>query len=65
MIVPACHDTASATAAIPATGDDWAFISSGTWSLVGTRARCSLRLGRGAFAELHESRRGSVARFAS
>ena len=36
LIVPACHDTACAIAAIPATGDDWAFISSGTWSLVGT-----------------------------
>ncbi|HEY1424979.1 MAG TPA: FGGY family carbohydrate kinase, partial [Candidatus Acidoferrum sp.] len=30
LIVPACHDTASAIAAIPASGDDWAFISSGT-----------------------------------
>jgi rhamnulokinase len=36
IIAPACHDTASAIAAIPAEGDDWAFISSGTWSLVGT-----------------------------
>jgi rhamnulokinase len=36
LIVPACHDTASAIAAIPASGDDSAFISSGTWSLVGT-----------------------------
>ncbi|MGB7493952.1 MAG: rhamnulokinase family protein [Candidatus Acidiferrum sp.] len=36
LVVPACHDTASAIAAIPATGNDWAFISSGTWSLVGT-----------------------------
>jgi rhamnulokinase len=36
VIVPACHDTASAIAGIPALGDDWAFISSGTWSLVGT-----------------------------
>jgi rhamnulokinase len=36
IIVPACHDTASAIAAIPARGDDWAFVSSGTWSLVGT-----------------------------
>lgn len=36
LMVPACHDTASAIAAIPASGDDWAFISSGTWSLVGT-----------------------------
>lgn len=36
LIVPACHDTASAIAGIPATGDDWAYISSGTWSLIGT-----------------------------
>ncbi len=35
LIAPACHDTASAIAGIPADGDDWAFISSGTWSLVG------------------------------
>ncbi len=30
-----CHDTASAVAAVPASGDDWAFLSSGTWSLLG------------------------------
>ena len=36
LIAPACHDTASAIAGIPAHGDDWAFISSGTWSLVGS-----------------------------
>jgi rhamnulokinase len=35
LIAPACHDTASAIAGIPAHGDNWAFISSGTWSLVG------------------------------
>jgi rhamnulokinase len=35
LIAPACHDTASAIAGIPAEGDDWAFISSGTWSLIG------------------------------
>ena len=35
LIAPACHDTASAIAGIPAQGSDWAFISSGTWSLVG------------------------------
>lgn len=29
------HDTASAIAAIPASGDHWAFLSSGTWSLLG------------------------------
>lgn len=36
LIAPACHDTASAIAGIPAQGEDWAYISSGTWSLVGT-----------------------------
>lgn len=36
LIAPACHDTASAVAAIPDAGNDWAYISSGTWSLVGT-----------------------------
>jgi len=36
LIAPACHDTASAVAGIPDEGNDWAFISSGTWSLVGT-----------------------------
>lgn len=35
LIVPACHDTASAIAGIPGPGEDWGFISSGTWSLVG------------------------------
>lgn len=41
VIAPACHDTASAVAAVPAVGDpsptgtDWCYISSGTWSLMG------------------------------
>ncbi len=30
-----CHDTASAVAAVPASGDSWCYISSGTWSLMG------------------------------
>ncbi len=29
------HDTASAVAAVPATGEEWAYLSSGTWSLLG------------------------------
>ncbi len=29
------HDTASAVAAVPAEGEDWVYISSGTWSLMG------------------------------
>jgi len=35
VVVPATHDTASAVAAIPLTGDDEAFLISGTWSLMG------------------------------
>jgi rhamnulokinase len=35
VIAPACHDTACAVAAVPAGGADWAYISSGTWSLIG------------------------------
>jgi rhamnulokinase len=36
MIAPATHDTGSAVAAVPATGGGgWAFLSSGTWSLMG------------------------------
>jgi rhamnulokinase len=31
----AAHDTASAVAAVPGQGDDWCYISSGTWSLMG------------------------------
>jgi rhamnulokinase len=31
----ASHDTASAVVAVPATGDDFAYVSCGTWSLVG------------------------------
>jgi len=31
----ASHDTASAVASVPARGEDWAYISSGTWSLMG------------------------------
>jgi rhamnulokinase len=36
VIAPACHDTASAVGAIPFSHERLAFISSGTWSLVGT-----------------------------
>jgi rhamnulokinase len=40
-VVATCsHDTGSAVAAVPATGEDsWAFVSSGTWSLLGTERR--------------------------
>jgi len=38
VITPACHDTASAVAAVPAESTNWAYLSSGTWSLLGIEA---------------------------
>ena len=38
LIAVGSHDTASAVAAVPAAGPAFAYISSGTWSLVGTGA---------------------------
>lgn len=35
IVTPSIHDTACAVLAIPDMGNDWAFISSGTWSLPG------------------------------
>ena len=35
----ASHDTGSAIAAVPAAGDNFVYISSGTWSLMGTEAK--------------------------
>ncbi len=35
VIAPACHDTGSAVAGVPTTSKNFAYISSGTWSLVG------------------------------
>ena len=39
VVAVGSHDTASAVASISDAGDDWAFISSGTWSLMGTPAK--------------------------
>ena len=36
VIAPACHDTGSAVVAVPAAAPNFAWISSGTWSVVGT-----------------------------
>ena len=38
MVAPACHDTGSAVVAIPAEGKNFAWISSGTWSILGVEA---------------------------
>jgi rhamnulokinase len=39
VIAPACHDTGSAVAAVPAQNQDFAWISSGTWSIMGAEVR--------------------------
>jgi rhamnulokinase len=39
VVAPACHDTGSAVAAVPAEGRDFAWISSGTWSIMGVESR--------------------------
>ena len=39
VIAPATHDTAAAVAGVPAQGESWAYISSGTWSLMGVETK--------------------------
>ncbi len=39
VVAVAGHDTASAVAAIPAEGENWAYLSSGTWSLMGIESK--------------------------
>ncbi len=39
LIATASHDTASAVAAVPAQSDDFIYISSGTWSLMGIETK--------------------------
>ena len=46
VVLPATHDTGSAVLSVPANDDDYLYISSGTWSLMGierTNADCSLK----------------------
>ncbi len=46
VVLPATHDTGSAVVAVPANDDDYLYISSGTWSLIGIERRepdCSER----------------------
>jgi rhamnulokinase len=37
--VPACHDTGSAVVAVPSVDKDFVYLSSGTWSLMGTETK--------------------------
>lgn len=39
VIASAAHDTASAVAAVPASGPDYIYLSSGTWSLMGVEVK--------------------------
>ena len=39
VVAAASHDTGSAVAAVPAQGKGFAFISSGTWSLMGRETK--------------------------
>jgi rhamnulokinase len=39
VLLPACHDTGSAVVAVPAQNEDFAWISSGTWSIMGAEVR--------------------------
>ena len=42
VFASAGHDTASAVASVPASGGHWAFLSSGTWSLMGMELNAPL-----------------------
>jgi rhamnulokinase len=39
VVLPACHDTGSAVVAVPAQNHDFAWISSGTWSIMGAEVK--------------------------
>lgn len=42
IVAVASHDTASAIVSVPATGENWAYLSSGTWSLLGIESPAPL-----------------------
>src|SRR5437867_2860909 len=42
VIATCSHDTGAAVAAVPASGDNWAYLSSGTWSLMGVELAAPL-----------------------
>ncbi len=42
VVATASHDTAAAVAAVPTEGKDWAYISSGTWSLMGVESEAPI-----------------------
>lgn len=58
VITVATHDTASAVIGTPAEGDNWAFLSSGTWSLLGTEMHTPITK-EAAFAENYTNEWGA------
>jgi rhamnulokinase len=46
VIATCSHDTGAAVAAVPASGEDWAYLSSGTWSLMGVELPAPLLTGK-------------------
>ena len=64
-VVAGCvHDTAAAVAAIPAEGKGWAFLSSGTWSLLGMELPAPLISDAGRAANFtNETGVGGTSRF--
>jgi len=61
VVAPATHDTASAVAAVPAlhgAGGKWAYISSGTWSLIGIESATPILSARA--CELNFTNEGGI-----
>lgn len=56
VIAVGSHDTASAVAAVPAAQDNFAYISSGTWSLVGVELHEPIRTGESRAANFTNER---------
>jgi rhamnulokinase len=52
VIAPACHDTGSAVAAVPTATPRYAYLSSGTWSLLGLEVPQAIVTGRALSANL-------------
>ncbi len=64
-VVAGCvHDTGAAVAAVPAAGDAWAYLSSGTWSLIGVELPAPLISKEGLSANFtNETGVGGTSRF--
>lgn len=64
VIAGCVHDTGAAVAAVPADGDGWAYLSSGTWSLIGVELDSPLITEAGRAANFtNETGVGATSRF--